>query len=106
MKKNRRNKKPIIKIRLPKLKRETVISLGVSLEHGVDDNFFTSTLNEIAFDDPILAEVIEGQATQVAELWESGRTKEALAWAMNSGHVVYKLLKSQAEADEMNENFR
>jgi hypothetical protein len=104
MKKNQRNKKPIVKIRLPIVKKEILASLGTSLLHGPDGDFFETTLKKIAAENPVVAEIIEEYAQHVAKLWNSGEAKEAVAWAMTTGCLVYLMLKNQAEADEMNEN--
>ncbi len=82
---------------IPRITKETITSVTVSMEH--DEKYFNNFLSKIKQENPLIYELI-----QVVRLMGSSKTgnSEAAENYLRGVCTVYKLIESQLESQEMN----
>lgn len=80
---------------IPKITKETISSVTVSMEH--DDEFFNKFLTKVKKENNLIYQLIE-----IVRSIGTGRDDDAAQNYLRGVCTVYKLIESQLESEEMN----
>jgi len=90
--------------KMPIVSQETFASVAQSLFDNPDENLNLTTLRLIEDENPQIAKYLIGLMTDVRKMDPKDKANEPISHMLSGICMLYLLLRSQAEADEMNEN--